>query len=601
MSTDDDCTTRPEVSGGKGEADVKQRKVSMKVDAGTHDQADGTSKDNPVKKKLVRQAYTNIYGLGASIFFLSCGFGGLRNIQSSINSNAGLGVVTLSILYALFMVSSLFTPGLINAFGTKYVYLSGVVGYCVYIIANYYSTWYTLVPACVIAGLASGPVWAASRVHIIQIAIEMAPILKENKDTVISQFIGTVYLAFQLSSIPGNLASSLILYITDKDIHSNMTLNASSSGTCTAGTRKIEQKYIYILISVYVAFMIGSLVVSILALDNTKRALKQSLKARIKTVFDVQVFKVLFTWKMALIFPMGMYAGMELSYFTGTFAKEYIANCLGVSQVGFALILFGASSAIMSGFIGRLIKYVPHFVFIIFGALVSVGLLLFLLLWNPAPSYTMVYSYALIWGLTDAVWDTLSSGFIAILFPGKPHYACSCSRVAVAFGNAVGFLIAKVAEPPYIRVAVMLAWLGVVVTTYIVLVAKTRSPEQVFLYHVYCPAKAVARERARQPSLIAPSTPVGAMPAIDESHRSDLMVHHLVTQMHVISIKECKTDFLQMCRSFFSHHFIVGHPFYPHAHGTTPHDPDFIWRVPVNRSMSYVEAVDVAEHTETEV
>ena len=39
----------------------------------------------------------------------------------------------------------------------------------------------------------------------------------------------------------------------------------------------------------------------------------------------------------------------------------YISNCLGVSQV---LIVFGAASAIMSGLIGRLIKYVPHFALI---------------------------------------------------------------------------------------------------------------------------------------------------------------------------------------------------------------------------------------------
>eukprot|EP00731_Ephydatia_muelleri_P023210 Em0015g793a len=597
----DDHVTQSSLSKSEGEADIKQRKMSEKTDAETHDQTDGTTnKGDRTKKTLVRQAYTNIYGLGASIFFLSCGFGGLRNIQSSINSNAGLGVVTLSILYALFMVSSLYTPGLINAFGTKYVYLAGVSGYFLYTAANYYSTWYTLIPACVIAGLASGPVWAASRVHIIQVAIEMAPFLKESRDTVISQFVGIVYLAFQLSSVPGNLASSLILYLTDKDAYGNSTLNTTNASLCTAGTRKIEQKYIYMLISVYMAFMTASLVIAALTVDNTRRAQKQSWKAKIKTVFDVEVFKMLFTWKMALIFPMGMYAGMELSYFTGTFAKDYISNCLGVSQVGFVLIVFGAASAIMSGFIGRLIKYVPHFVFIIVAGLVSAGLLVFLLLWNPVPSYAMVYSFALIWGLTDSVWDTLSSGFIALLFPGKPHYACSCSRVAVAFGNAVGFLIAKVAEPPYVRVVIMLIWLVVTIGSYFVLVARTRTLEQIFLYQVYCPTKAVAKERARQPSLISPNVPVGAMPPLDASHRPDLMVHHLVTQVNPVSRTRCKTSFHRQCHMLFSHHFIVGHPFYPHAHGTTPHDPDFVWRVPVNRSMSYVEAVD-AEHVETDV
>ena len=59
--------------------------------------------------------------------------------------------------------------------------------------------------------------------------------------------------------------------------------------------------------------------------------------------------------------------------------------------------------------------------------------------------------------------------------PGKPHYACSCSRVAVAFGNAVCFLIVKVAEPPYVRVVIMLIWLAVAIGSYFVLDQDTRT------------------------------------------------------------------------------------------------------------------------------
>ena len=330
MSTDAQVAQVLTKDGG-GITDTKQGEEApntnnLKVE--THDQADGANNDDGTKKVLIRRAYINIYGLGLSIFMLSCASGGLRNIQSSINSNAGLGVVTLSILYALFMISSLYTPGLINAFGTKYVFLFGVCGYFIYTAANYYSTWYTLVPACIIAGLASGPVWAASRVHIIQVAIEMAPVLKESRDTVIGQFIGVVYLAFQLSSVPGNLASSLILYFTDRDTYENTTLNTThSSGSCTAGSRKIEQTYIYILISVYVAFMVGSLLAGALMLDDIKRVKLQSWRAKIKAVLDLEVFKMLFTWKMMLIFPMGVYAGLQLSYFTGTFAKVNRGLC----------------------------------------------------------------------------------------------------------------------------------------------------------------------------------------------------------------------------------------------------------------------------------
>ena len=104
--------------------------------------------------------------------------------------------------------------------------------------------------------------------------------------------------------------------------------------------------------------------------------------------------------------------------------QDYISDCLGVSLVGFVLIIFGAASAIMSGVIGRLIKFVPHFVFIVVAGLMSAGLLVFLLLWNPVPSYTMVFSFALIWGMTDAVWDTLSSGTPVVFGVYEKRMAC---------------------------------------------------------------------------------------------------------------------------------------------------------------------------------
>ena len=97
--------------------------------------------------------------------------------------------------------------------------------------------------------------------------------------------------------------------------------------------------------------------------------------------------------------------------------------------MGFVLIVFGAASAIMSGVIGRLIKYVPHFAFIVAAGVLSAGLLVFLLLWKPVPSYAMVFSVAFLWGLTDAVWDTLSSGKggVCCLSAASKHSTCMIS------------------------------------------------------------------------------------------------------------------------------------------------------------------------------
>ena len=124
--------------------------------------------------KTRRWAYRNVYGLSIAFVVFYSALIGLRNLQSSINSAQALGLVTLSLIYGMFILAGFVTPGFLKLFGTKYSLLFGCICHLIYNLSNYYPSWHTLVPASILIGFATGPIWAAANSHVAQVAISAA-------------------------------------------------------------------------------------------------------------------------------------------------------------------------------------------------------------------------------------------------------------------------------------------------------------------------------------------------------------------------------------------------------------------------------------------
>ena len=275
---------------------------------------------NPCSRGPGRTAYKNVFGLSVSVMLLFCAFQGLQSLQSSINSSGGLGLVSLAILYVFFVIAGFVTPGIVKILGTKYALMGGMVCHFIYVASNYYSDWYTLIPSSILLGFASGPIWAAVSVHLTEIAVKVAPIVKETHQNLIGQFTGILFLFFQLSQIPGNLASSLILLYSESNVTSENCTNFSAT--------MIEHKYIYILISVFLLFDIAAIVTLALTVDQLPRETPFRLTKNKFQVFLltplIDTFKVLVNWKMFFVGFMFIMAGLEQSFIFGTFTQVSI-------------------------------------------------------------------------------------------------------------------------------------------------------------------------------------------------------------------------------------------------------------------------------------
>lgn len=179
-----------------------------------------------------RKNLKNLLILSTSITFLYVAVFGLRNLQSSINSENGLGVFSLASLSAAFLFGSLVSPFVVRRYRPKLCLSWSCFGHLIYVIANYYPNFYVIIPASVIHGLSSALLWNALCTYITEIGLDECFVKGKMSSSVLSRYFGIFFLMLQLSMVLGNLISSLILSQAEHRIKERQTKN-TVAGTVT--------------------------------------------------------------------------------------------------------------------------------------------------------------------------------------------------------------------------------------------------------------------------------------------------------------------------------------------------------------------------------
>jgi len=100
-----------------------------------------------------RNTYKNLIIVSLGFLFLFTAFQALQNLQSSIHTDAKLGLASLSMVYASLVLSCMFVPPiLIGKLGAKYTIMLSMCGYVIYTLSMFYPKWGTLIPASIILG-----------------------------------------------------------------------------------------------------------------------------------------------------------------------------------------------------------------------------------------------------------------------------------------------------------------------------------------------------------------------------------------------------------------------------------------------------------------
>ncbi|XP_041815347.1 protein unc-93 homolog A [Chelmon rostratus] len=425
---------------------------------------------------MISRNFKNVLVVSVGFLFLFTAYGGLQNLQSSLNAEQGMGVASLSIIYASIIISSMFLPPLmIKNLGCKWTIVAGMVCYVSYSFGNLYPGWYTLIPTSVVLGLGGSPLWSAKCTYLtISGNLQAAGEGKKGSD-VINQYFGVFFFMFQSAGVWGNLMSSLIFGqdaniadISEEQLQAcgaaDCGLNISSNGTVS----RPAEKLVWTLVGCYIGVGLLAILIVAVFLDNIDWERTSQFRGNREPFCHtfLATFRLLKDWRLVTLIPLTVYSGFEQSFLSGEFTKNYVTCALGIHLVGFVMMCFGACNAVFSFLFGRLARHTGRAALFFLAALANFCCIIALLFWRPRPDQLAVFFVVpALWGMADAIWQTQANALYGVLFPRDKEAAFANYRMWESLGFVIAFAYSTFLCLEY-KLYILLAVLLLTVITY---------------------------------------------------------------------------------------------------------------------------------------
>ncbi|GAB0096832.1 UNC93-like protein [Sergentomyia squamirostris] len=382
-------------------------------------------------------------------------FQGVGNLQSSINAENGLGVMSLSAIYASLIISCIFVPTLmIRKLTAKWTLCVSMLCYVPYIAFQFYPRFYTLIPAGILLGFGAAPMWAAKATYLTQVGQVYAKISHQAVEAIIVRFFGFFFFAWQTAELWGNLISSLVL---SSSLHGgggkeNVTIDLDICGAnfCTAthvneNLERPPNADIYKITAIYLACIIIAVLIIAIFLDPLSRYgenRRGSLAAKPTPVRTLMIAtaKQLRKPNQIFLIPITVFIGMEQAVLAADFTQAFVSCALGIHLIGYVMVCFGVVDSICSIIFGSAMKHIGRIPIILLGFILHGSLLLLMLVWRPNPEHPVVFfAISGLWGVADAVWQTQINGIYGALFRRNKEAAFSNFRLWESIGFVVTY------------------------------------------------------------------------------------------------------------------------------------------------------------------
>ncbi|XP_021340099.1 uncharacterized protein LOC110441312 [Mizuhopecten yessoensis] len=152
----------------------------------------------------------NLVFLCISFITLFSSFRAIQNLQSSINDKNNLGIIAMAVVHGTMFLTCLWAPSIINKLSAKWALVIGMFSFLTWIGANFYPTFYTLIPTAIFSGCGQGILWTAEISYILKLAFDSSRVSRGNIDKEVLRFHGVFLACFQTTHIWGNLISSFV-------------------------------------------------------------------------------------------------------------------------------------------------------------------------------------------------------------------------------------------------------------------------------------------------------------------------------------------------------------------------------------------------------
>lgn len=369
----------------------------------------------------------------------------MQNLQSSLNQEADLGIISLSCMYTCIIFSGILAPAIITSLGEKRILLISFICHIIYIGTNFYPTFVTLIPSSVLLGLTAGPMWTSQSVYLANIALSYAQRTGSNVHVILSRYNGIFFSMYETTQITGNLISSLVLA---QGTYNSSTANATEKicgqldcPNVINGTKidEPDRPLVYILLGVFLVCDIFGVVLTAFCLQTSK---KNVTKHKIQILQSViSCGKGLCNLNLALLVPLFVYMAMEQAILWTDYTKAFISCPIGIQKIGYVMASYGGSTTVFALALSRLSKYTGRYVLFATAAIVNLATLILLYAWIPtADDTSMIFVVPIIWGLAEGIWQTQSNALVAFLLPETKDSAFANYHTWKAVGFTITFI-----------------------------------------------------------------------------------------------------------------------------------------------------------------
>ncbi|BFZ13015.1 hypothetical protein BsWGS_16054 [Bradybaena similaris] len=438
----------------------------------------------------------NVVALSISITLLFVAMGSVRNLQSSLNQEGGVGIISMAVSFAGYMLGSIFSSSIVQSFQPQKCIVVSLIPNLFYVVANIYPTMWLMTTVSLIQGISLAIIWNAMSTYITFLSRGYA--LKKNEDfeKASSNFFGLFCLIYQSYHIIGNLIASLVLMpgpvvmlanpifqngstsvttVSSSEgllleellapvpavfpirsasaIRQNLSLwdsthlNLCGVSFCNqfevSGSRMtVSTNTKYLLFGIYMGCIVVSIGVAAFALEPLNHRLFQSTASPAQKMKRQLISLARFSIdrRFLLLLPLLMYSIMQFGFLSGEVIVAFVTCPLGIHMVGYTMICFGVTASICSYISGILCKYTGRVSQIITASFLNLAILVFMTQWRPTASSLIPYFCVMgIWGISDGIWNCQVNSIMGVVFSDKYEEAYSALRVAHGLGAAILF------------------------------------------------------------------------------------------------------------------------------------------------------------------
>lgn len=467
------------------EKNTKQEENSVTGNAGSVEVVGETARgDNEFDYKPSEKwrIMKNIAVISLAFMVHFTAFQGAGNLQSSVNADEGLGVVSMATIYFSLILSNLFLPVvMIRWMGCKWAVAVSFIAYMPFIGAQFYPKFYTMIPAGLFVGLGGGPLWCGKCTYLSVVSEIYSELTNVPAETLVVRFFGIFFMFFQFAQVWGNLISSTVFSSGE----SNRTLFSNVSEICgrnfCPGNEENDQsnsvrppdEQIYIVAGIYLACMVSACIIVAVGVDSLKRYKEGTREGSGMGLSGFQLLaitmKLLKEPNQLLILPITMFLGVEQAFVGADYTAAYVACAWGISKIGYVMICYGITNSISAVTIGSIVKLTGRVPAVCCAFLLHLGIIIFLLTWAPTPEDDILFFVVTgLWGICDGVWLVQINAYCGILFPSREEAAYSNFRL----WESLGFIIAYAYSTTLcatVKIYILLAFLVIGMAGYIII------------------------------------------------------------------------------------------------------------------------------------